>query len=178
VKRHIFECKDSSKSMQGIAYVNSPVGWLRIRAHEDVVVEVEYVDAPGEDELSTPVVEQALRELEEYFAGSRTEFTVRVAARGTLFQQTVWQLLNGIRFGRTESYLSLARKLGNAGAIRAIGQANHYNPIAIIVPCHRVVGADRTLVGYAGGLWRKRWLLEHERGVKEGTRTIPLTQFY
>ena len=129
--------------MQGVAYLESPVGCLRIKTHNDAVVEVEFVDAPGEDVLLTPAAEQALSELNEYFAGKRTHFSVPLSPRGTVFQETIWQLLQQIPHGRAVSYSALAQKLGKPGALRAVGQANHTNPIAIMIPCHRVVGLDR-----------------------------------
>ena len=102
------------------------------------------------------------RQLDGYFAGARTEFELPLAAQGTPFQRTVWQALCGIRFGETISYAELARRIGRPGASRAVGHANARNPISIIVPCHRVIGADDSLTGYAGGLERKRALLLHE----------------
>ena len=163
--------------MQGIVYFESPVGCVRIKASETALVELEFVDAAGEDALPNAIAQQTAQELMEYFAGARKDFTVPLAPTGTNFQQAVWGQLVAIPFGKTTSYGNLARHMKNEGAIRAIGQANHVNPIAIIIPCHRVIGSDRSLVGYGGGLWRKRWLLEHERAIAEGTRTIPLTQF-
>jgi methylated-DNA-[protein]-cysteine S-methyltransferase len=114
-----------------------------------------------EDEGVTPFM-QTRAELEEYFAGLRTEFSVPLRPSGTDFQLGVWRRLCDIPFGETISYLELARRIGNPNACRAVGMANSRNPISIIVPCHRVIGADRSLTGYAGGLERKRALLEHE----------------
>lgn len=173
----IYSCGSMSKRMTGIAYFDSPVGWLRIKAFNDALTELEFVDAAGEDTIITPVVAQTIQELEEYFTGERREFTVRIAPTGTSFQKQVWVALLSIPFGHTISYGRLARVLSNADAIRAVGQANHVNPIAIIIPCHRVIGSDRSLVGYGGGLWKKRWLLQHEQHIKEGTRTVPLSEF-
>ncbi|MFN0130419.1 MAG: methylated-DNA--[protein]-cysteine S-methyltransferase [Verrucomicrobiales bacterium] len=104
----------------------------------------------------------AIEQLNEYFAGRRREFDVPLAAAGTDFQQRVWAALATIPFGETRSYGDIARSLGQPGASRAVGLANGQNPISIIVPCHRVIGANGTLTGYGGGLERKRWLLEHE----------------
>src|SRR5882672_2330510 len=102
-------------------------------------------------------------QLKAYFAGKLQEFEVEVAGEGSAFQRTVWRALCKIPFGKTESYGGLARRIGNANASRAVGLANGRNPIGIIVPCHRVVGANGSLTGYGGGLERKQWLLEHER---------------
>jgi methylated-DNA-[protein]-cysteine S-methyltransferase len=108
--------------------------------------------------------ERAIEELDGYFAGERTRFTVPVAAAGNGFQRKVWDLLCRIPFGETRSYGDLARDLGDAGLARAVGVANAQNPIPIILPCHRVIGSDGSLVGYGGGLERKRFLLDLERG--------------
>ena len=110
----------------------------------------------------------ARRELEEYFAGERREFSVALAPVGTPFQQQVWQALRAIPYGETISYGELARRIGNPRAVRAVGLANGRNPISVIVPCHRVIGADGTLTGYGGGLERKRFLLALESGGAAG----------
>lgn len=110
-----------------------------------------------------PVLEACLRQLEAYFRGERRSFDVPLRLEGTPFQRRVWQALLRVPFGRTTTYGELAAALGNPRAGRAVGGANHRNPVSIIVPCHRVVGGDGGLVGYGGGLWRKEWLLRHER---------------
>jgi methylated-DNA-[protein]-cysteine S-methyltransferase len=109
-------------------------------------------------------------QLEQYFAGERTEFELDLAPRGTPFQQQVWSLLREIPFGETTTYGALAQRLGNPRTVRAVGLANGRNPISIIVPCHRVIGAGGALVGYGGGLDRKRALLAHEAEVRAGFR--------
>lgn len=114
---------------------------------------------------SDPVLTLAAAQMAEYFAGDRREFDLPLAPRGTEFQQRVWRALREIPFGETLSYGDLARRLGDPLKVRAVGSANGRNPISIIVPCHRVVGADGSLVGYGGGLPRKRWLLDHEARV-------------
>jgi methylated-DNA-[protein]-cysteine S-methyltransferase len=106
---------------------------------------------------------EEIRQLDEYFAGERTRFDLRLAPRGTPFQERVWRALVAIPFGRTASYGDIARAIGSPTASRAVGAANGKNPIAIIVPCHRIIGSSGSLVGYAGGLPRKKWLLAHER---------------
>lgn len=105
---------------------------------------------------------EARTQLDEYFAGERHEFTLTLSARGTAFQRLVWDALCRIGYGRTASYRQLAEEIGNPKAVRAVGSANSRNPISIIVPCHRVLGSDGKLVGYAGGYSAKRWLLDHE----------------
>ena len=109
-------------------------------------------------------------QLEQYFAGERTAFDLRLAPRGTPFQQRVWGLLREIPFGETTTYGALAQALGNPRTVRAVGLANGHNPISIVVPCHRVIGADGSLVGFGGGLERKRALLAHEAEVRDGFR--------
>ena len=105
---------------------------------------------------------QVKRQLEEYFAGTRTSFDLPIQPEGTEFQRRVWNVLLEIPYGTTISYLELARRIGDEKAARAVGLANGLNPISIIVPCHRVIGADGSLTGYGGGIERKRWLLQHE----------------
>jgi methylated-DNA-[protein]-cysteine S-methyltransferase len=112
----------------------------------------------------------AVEQLEQYFAGERTEFDLPLELHGTAFQLRVWSLLREIPFGETTTYGALADRLGNPRAVRAVGLANGRNPISVIVPCHRVIGADGTLVGYGGGLDRKRALLAHEAEVRAGFR--------
>jgi methylated-DNA-[protein]-cysteine S-methyltransferase len=103
-----------------------------------------------------------VEELEEYFQNKRTAFTVPLCLDGTDFQKRVWTALRTVPYGKTASYLDMANEIGNPKAVRAIGGANSRNPISIIVPCHRIIGKNGTLVGYEGGLWRKEWLLKHE----------------
>jgi AraC family transcriptional regulator of adaptative response/methylated-DNA-[protein]-cysteine methyltransferase len=126
----------------------------RLRDQLDAVV------LPG----SNPIVRQAARELDEYFAGSRQEFRVPLLMAGTPFQEAAWTALRAIPYGETRSYGDQARAIGRPRAVRAVAQANGANRIAIIIPCHRVIGADGTLTGYGGGLWRKKRLLALERG--------------
>jgi methylated-DNA-[protein]-cysteine S-methyltransferase len=117
----------------------------------------------GSDRQALAHVESAADALEAYFAGARRDFRDLVLApQGGEFLQRVWRALQEIPFGSTQSYGALAQRIGHAGAARAVGLANARNPLALIVPCHRVIGADGRLTGYAGGLWRKRWLLAHE----------------
>jgi len=111
-----------------------------------------------------------LTQLDEYFKGKRRKFSVKLDLRGTVFQKRVWQALLKIPFGGTASYQDIAEAVGNRKAVRAVGNANGANPVAIIVPCHRVIGSDGSLVGYGSGLWRKRWLLSHEQKHSPRTR--------
>jgi methylated-DNA-[protein]-cysteine S-methyltransferase len=145
-------------------YYPSPVGVLEIQGHESAITSVLFSD---ENVRLTDEIPECLRacvqQLEEYFHGERREFTLSMAQAGTDFQQKVWQALITVPFGKTVSYLHIARQLNNAESVRAVGMANGRNQLAILVPCHRIIGHDGKLTGYAGGLWRKHWLLEHER---------------
>ena len=129
------------------------------------LVEVQQAEQPQAHETpdrASQTLRKTQEQLVEYFSHQRREFDLPLLATGTEFQQSVWEALCAIPFGATESYGALARRLSNPKAVRAVGRANGQNPIAIVVPCHRVIGADGSLTGYGGGLDRKRWLLEHE----------------
>jgi methylated-DNA-[protein]-cysteine S-methyltransferase len=152
--------------------VDSPVGALTLVAHDGVLAGL-YMDLQRHRPLDemfgapdpTPFTE-VLSQLKEYFAGQRTDFDVALTLAGTPFQRTVWAALREIPYGETESYGQLAERIGRPGAARAVGLANGRNPIGIIVPCHRVVGATGTLTGYGGGLARKQYLLNLEAAGK------------
>lgn len=154
--------------MKLIKFISTPIGVLRIEEHEASIIRMEFVseEIKNIETETSSLLEQTATQLQEYFAGMRTEFTLDLAPTGTDFQLAVWEELCRIPFGQTISYLELSERLKNPLAIRAVGAANGKNPIAIIVPCHRVIGADGTLTGYAGGLWRKEWLLKHEGSLK------------
>ena len=145
------------------AYIKSPLGTTKITGDENGISSISVLDA--EKEITTEIpdaLKEAVAELQDYFAGKRNDFTFKINPKGTDFQQKVWQELLNIPFGKTMSYLELSKKLGDVKAIRAVASANGKNPLWIVVPCHRVIGTDGSLTGYAGGLWRKKWLLEHE----------------
>lgn len=145
-----------------IAFINSPLGITRIVGDENGITEISVL---SEGSISFEIPEHlknAVSQLQEYFDGNRTDFTFQLQPKGTDFQQKVWQELLTIPFGKTMSYLDLSKKLGDVKAIRAVASANGKNPLWIVVPCHRVIGTNGSLTGYAGGLWRKKWLLEHE----------------
>lgn len=140
---------------------------LEISGTDEAIESVAFVDAAGEAlRADHPLAVRACVELREYFDKSRTEFTLPLAPQGTQFQQTVWKELERIPFGTKRSYNDVAVAVGDPKTVRAVGNANGRNPIAIIIPCHRVIGANGKLVGYGGGLWRKEWLLEHEESEK------------
>ena len=152
-----------------IAYFESPIGTIEIRGTEAGLSDLNFVKARGprkagarRDELPAPLAD-ALVQLEEYFLGRRKIFTIKLDLRGTEFQRSVWEKLIRVKFGQTTTYRDLAEAVGRPAATRAVGGANHRNPVSIIVPCHRVVGSDGSLTGYGGGLWRKEWLLRHEQ---------------
>ncbi len=139
----------------------TPIGPLTVRANEQGVTSI-YFDDPIDHINANAHTDLAIKELSAYFAGTLTHFTVPLAPSGTAFQKTVWHSLCQIKFGESASYGELAKQLGKPTAMRAVGSANGKNPISIIVPCHRVIGQSGKLTGYAGGLSRKAWLLEHE----------------
>lgn len=144
--------------------IESPLGPLRLfaRGHELIGLHLPDQDVPDGSDRSTPVLVETAQQLAEYFAGTRTEFELPLAPRGSGFQERVWRQLLAIPFGMTRSYGEIARAIGRPSASRAVGTANGANPIAIIVPCHRVIGQNGSLTGYAGGLATKKWLLDHE----------------
>ncbi len=149
--------------------IDSPIGPLRLVASDAALVAVEFSPfadpEPGQRDDADPVLVRAVTQLREYFAGDRHDFDLPLAPVGTDFQRRVWAALREIPYGRTVTYGALARTLGLVpGASRAVGLANGRNPIPVVVPCHRVIGADGTLTGYAGGLQRKQTLLDLERG--------------
>lgn len=145
-----------------ITYINTPLGIAKIVGDQDGVSVIS-VSNEGEASATIPIVlQEAVSQLSDYFEGQRIDFTFKLNPSGTEFQQKVWKGLLEIPFGKTMSYLELSKKLGDVKAIRAVASANGKNPLWIVVPCHRVIGTDGSLTGYAGGLWRKKWLLEHE----------------
>ena len=148
--------------MTGLAYYTSPVGELLIESEEDKIVTVNFLKDSKRAESPTVVIEQCIEELEEYFYKGRKFFTVDLNPKGTEFQRKVWSELLNIPYGQTISYEALAINIGNVKSIRAVGLANGQNPIAVIIPCHRVIGKGGELVGYGGGLENKEWLLYHE----------------
>jgi methylated-DNA-[protein]-cysteine S-methyltransferase len=155
------------------SYYSSPLGNLKLQCTDDFLSALLFVE--NEEDVAVqdhPVLQQCRKELDEYFAGSRKEFTLPLQQKGTDFQSKVWELLLKIPYGKTVSYNHLAKQYGDLKAIRAVASANGRNNLAIIVPCHRVIGSNQSLTGYAGGLWRKKWLLEHEAKFHSGVQTL------
>lgn len=153
--------------MEGIQYYDSPVGTLVIKSSGDAIAVINFNKEEKRAEHSAPVIRQAIEELDEYFSGTRKFFTFPLAPDGTAFQRQVWDALLEIPYGKTESYSELALRIGNLKSIRAVGLANGQNPIAIVIPCHRVIGKDGTMVGYGGGVDNKIWLLRHEGAIAD-----------
>ena len=151
-------------------YIKTPLGTAEITGDVNGVSAISILDIEREISNEIPnFLKIAVTELQEYFDSKRTDFTFKLQPQGTEFQQKVWQELHNIPFGKTVSYLDLAKKLGDAKVIRAAASANGKNPLWIVIPCHRVIGSDGSLTGYAGGLWRKKWLLEHENPSNQQT---------
>jgi methylated-DNA-[protein]-cysteine S-methyltransferase len=146
-------------------FYDSKVGILEIESTEKAITKVHFTDKKKikSDPQLPPVIKKCRKQLDEYFKGKRQNFSLDVQLEGTDFQKKVWEQLQRIPFGETASYKDVAVAIGNEKAVRAVGGANGMNNIAIIIPCHRVIGADGDLVGFGGGLWRKVWLLNHEK---------------
>ena len=150
------------------AIINTPLGFTEIQGDENGISKIHVMDEEAKTTAKIPQeLKEAILQLQEYFDGKRTNFSFQLNPSGTEFQKKVWQELLNIPYGKTCSYLELSKKLGDVKAIRAVASANGKNPLWIVVPCHRVIGTDGSLTGYAGGLWRKKWLLEHENPVKQ-----------
>ncbi|MFD4704615.1 methylated-DNA--[protein]-cysteine S-methyltransferase [Gottfriedia sp. NPDC058432] len=148
------------------AYIDTPLGILRIVGNEKGVAYIDFVKEDNNEiqKIVPPSLKDAGNELIEYFNGSRKEFSIQSIAKGTPFQESVWRELVKIKYGETASYANIANRIGNPKAVRAVANANARNPLSIIVPCHRIIGSNGKLTGYAGGLWRKEWLLNREQG--------------
>jgi methylated-DNA-[protein]-cysteine S-methyltransferase len=148
--------------------INSPLGFVLIEGNENGISKISVTSDETFLSESIPVLfNDVVAQLNEYFEGNRLNFQFKINPNGTEFQKKVWQELLKIPYGKTTSYQEVTNKLGDPKAIRAVANANGKNPLWIVVPCHRVIGSDGSLTGYAGGLWRKKWLLEHENPVKQ-----------
>lgn len=149
-----------------------PVGNLHIQCADDSVIAILFTEEQSTNGDDHPLLKKSQLQLDEYFAGGRTKFDLPFTQQGSAFQQKVWHLLYQIPFGKTVSYKELSHLYGDVKAIRAIASANGRNNLSIVVPCHRVIGTNRSLTGYAGGLWRKQWLLEHEAKWHSGVQQL------
>ncbi len=155
--------------MQHIKHYSSPIGVLEIVASDTHLTHVLFRDAEkkpsrqlDETPESSPIIQETIKQFEAYFEKKLKDFDLPMLTEGTDFQRNVWEYLKTIPYGKTISYLEFSRRIGNEKAIRAVGATNGKNPLTIILPCHRVIGSDGSLVGYGGDLWRKEWLLRHE----------------
>lgn len=150
------------------AIIDSPLGHIKIEGDEQGIIAIIFIES---SEIIDPVIPEILEDivyqLKEYFKGERNTFDIPLNPQGTNFQKKVWRQLQEIPFGKTVSYMDMAKELGDPKVIRAAASANGKNPISIIIPCHRVIGSDGSLTGYAGGLHRKKWLLAHESPVTQ-----------
>jgi len=156
--------------LKEVAYINTPLGVAKIEGDADGISEITILETDEEITIVVPeVLEDTVYQLREYFEGTRENFNLELNPDGTDFQKKVWHTLSKIPFGKTVSYLELSKKLGDAKAIRAVAAANSKNPLWIVIPCHRVISSDNSLTGYAGGLHRKKWLLEHESPFKQAS---------
>ena len=146
------------------AYYDSEIGVIEITGTEEGIKALEFVESlPRGRKNIHPCLQECIKQLDEYFKGERKEFSLNLQPEGTDFQKKVWDRLLKIPFGNTVSYLDIARALGDEKSVRGVGMANGRNKISIIIPCHRVIGGNGQLIGYGGGLWRKDWLLKHEK---------------
>jgi len=147
-------------------YYPTPIGYVRITENDGFITSIYMLDGEFETHPpETPLLKKAVQQLDEYFRGERKDFDLPIKQQGSDFQQQVWDELSKIEYGKTISYLDQSKRMNNPLGIRAIAAANGKNPLIIVVPCHRVIGSDGNLIGFGAGLWRKKWLLEHEAKV-------------
>ncbi|BAH05146.1 methylated-DNA--[protein]-cysteine S-methyltransferase [Clostridium kluyveri] len=147
-------------------FYSSPIGTMKIDSDDIGINSIVFLNY--EPEITTNNnysihIKNCITQLDEYFRGTRKNFSIKLHISGTPFREKVWKELLKIPYGHTCSYYDIANSINNKNAVRAVGGANHHNKISIIIPCHRVIGKDGNLTGYGGGLWRKKWLLEHEQ---------------
>ena len=157
------------------SFYNSPVGLIEICGTENSITSLNFIDEEfnpnvGSNQYASKCVEQ----LDEYFKGERKIFDLNLKPVGTDFQTKVWIELIKIPYGETRSYMKITKSLGDPKAIRAVANANGQNNISIIIPCHRVIGSDGSLTGYGGGMWRKKWLLDHEQKFSDNEKQLDL----
>lgn len=152
-------------------YYKSPIGIAKITGTKNGIESISILDEDDKSIIFSDKTPECLQccvtQLDEYFNGKRDGFDLLVNPKGTSFQKKVWKSLTKVDFGKTKTYLQQAKTLGDVKAIRAVATANGKNPIWIVIPCHRIIGSDGSLTGYAGGIWRKKWLLDHENPVKQ-----------
>jgi len=146
-----------------IAYYESPIGLIMIEAKDETIAGVSFVESAKIPENITPILQLAKKQMVEYFEGKRKEFDLPIVLVGTDFEMKVWKALTEIGYGKATTYKDIAQNIGHEKAYRAIGGTNHKNKLAIVVPCHRVIGSNGKMTGYAAGIWRKTWLIDHEK---------------
>ena len=146
-----------------ISYFESPLGWLKITTSDLALLGIDYCDQPKTWKEPTSYALEVIKQLTEYFQGQRKQFNLKLERTSPNFTFKVWQALENIPFGQVKTYSQVAKELGNLQASRAVGNACHINPLAIVVPCHRVIGSSPKSGGYASGMWRKNWLIKHEQ---------------
>jgi len=145
------------------AYYKTPIGTAKIVGDENGINAVTVIDDDMETSVEIPkMLQDCVKQLDEYFNGTRKQFDLKLNPQGTDFQKKVWNALLNVPFGKTKTYLEQAKQLGDVKALRAVASANGKNPIWIVIPCHRIIGSSGSLTGYAGGIWRKKWLIAHE----------------
>lgn len=159
--------------MEHVFYLNTKIGTVGIAENGSAITKVFFCNEPCSGSCKTPLLQNAALQLEEYLAGTRREFDLPLAPKGTPFQQAIWKALLDIPYGDTRSYAQIAHAVGNPKACRAVGMANHNNPIAVIIPCHRVIGKNGKLTGYAGGIDKKDALLLLEQKNQNNTEEEP-----
>jgi methylated-DNA-[protein]-cysteine S-methyltransferase len=154
-------------------YYKSPIGIIEITSDDEKIVSLYFIDDEKRAQKQLTETERiCINELDAYFNGNIRQFSFPFTIGGTDFQGKVWNELLNIPYGETISYGELSKRIQNPAAVRAVGSANGRNPLSIVIPCHRVIGSNGKLVGYGGGLWRKKWLLDHEKKVKYGLKTL------
>ncbi|WP_079735538.1 methylated-DNA--[protein]-cysteine S-methyltransferase [Salegentibacter salegens] len=157
-----------TRSQQNQIFLKTPLGTAKISGDEVGISAIQILDKEMPSSKEIPdFLQSAVQQLDDYFKGNLENFNLKLNPKGTDFQQKVWKALSEIPFGKTCSYLELSRKLGDEKAIRAVASANGKNPLWVVIPCHRVIGSDGSLTGYAGGLYRKQWLLNHENNTSQ-----------
>jgi methylated-DNA-[protein]-cysteine S-methyltransferase len=156
------------------SYYTSPIGLIEISAAEKDLISVLFVEVESKATCTNAIIEECKKQFDEYFHGDRKDFSLPYLLLGTEFQKATWNKLKSIEYGKTMSYAELAEKLNSPKSARAVGSTNGKNCLLIILPCHRIIGQDGSLTGYAGGLWRKKWLLEHESSKVGGTVQLGL----
>lgn len=147
-------------------YVETPIGLLQLKSNDHGLISILFVEEREDEVMESPLTQLGGKQIQEYFDGQRKSFKLPLILDGTAFQQQVWQIVKTISFGKSLTYSALARQLNQVGSPSAVGQANGKNRFAIVIPCHRLVGQQGHLAGYAWGQWRKEWLLKHEGVLK------------